>query len=383
MEIIPMAAMMAEKLGSRLNPLNPIHTLFFRELPYTSAETIATAYRRIGEVFDLTAALYVMESASGQRMTPMKCLSLIQYAMRGTGLKFTSPDKDFIEDPGKTAAEKIVNGVLDCWPSSLVRLTVSHEMGWPVHMVVVPKHAIVRWDDGNERINSDYGSSYSDEAYAIVNDISQAALEDGVYLKSLDRVELEGLYISLLDTEGVTTEEGMALTEKALELNPRRTRSWAILAQYQYRLRRFEEALASISKAEFYEPDDLIILNWSANIHKKVGDKSGAFERYARIVEISSKLSDEEIEDAPDDLFTYGWANFSLGNHNASIDWFTKALAHITETKVRSYAHMNRGTSKVLTWGLFGGLMDYVKGGYFYLKYLGERFFGTLKRVFR
>jgi hypothetical protein len=384
MEIIPHAALMAKEVGTLLNPLNPIHTLFFRELPLTSTETVASAYRKIEEVLAHTCRRLMIWSAAGHEIDPQRCIGAIHMAMKDAGLSYFESRADIDAAQGMTTAEYIVEGVLHCWPSSLVRLAVSYEMGWPVYLVHAPSHVFVRWDDGVERLSADYEYFSDDEYYRERFDISQRAVEDGVYLKDLNRTELEGLYIISGRKDEATPEAEIARLKKAMELNPNYARAWAVLAVNQFKLDMFEEARESISKIEFYEPDNIVFLNLSARIHKKLGDKSGLRKKYERIVELSSKVDEKgRVGDAADSYFSYGWANLSLGNHRASVDWFTRAIELTTNTKSRSYSHMNRGTSKILTWKPISGLMDYVMGGYFYLKYLGEKFTGVLKRIFR
>jgi len=99
-----------------------------------------------------------------------------------------------------TLAAAVLRGKGNCLSTSTLYVLAGVELGLPLHLVIVPRHAFVRWDDGTERINIETTSG-------------GVELPDARYLDQVDVDERRAMrYGDNLDRDGFLAE----LTEVAL-----------------------------------------------------------------------------------------------------------------------------------------------------------------------
>ncbi len=87
-----------------------------------------------------------------------------------------------------TLASAVLRGKGNCLSTSTLYVLVGEELGLPIHLVIVPRHAFVRWDDGKERINIEttaQGREIPDASY--VNSIESGERLAMQFGDSLDR----------------------------------------------------------------------------------------------------------------------------------------------------------------------------------------------------
>ncbi|MBI4374099.1 MAG: hypothetical protein HY542_04395, partial [Deltaproteobacteria bacterium] len=171
--------------GSPLSPDNPIHDDLGIESRVVSPGDTKTTYAKISRVlFDVRGR----DFRTGGRLSPQEKLRSIYQAIRDSG--FREGDR---EDPLLTTAVRDME--VDCDSAALIVLAVAHEMGWPVSLVLAPHHAFVRWEETGLRFNMDllnWGTSLTDQEYVDRYSITDQSLQNGVYLRSLDRDGLLG-----------------------------------------------------------------------------------------------------------------------------------------------------------------------------------------------
>lgn len=99
-----------------------------------------------------------------------------------------------------TLAAAVLRGQANCLGTSTLYVLAGEELGLPIRMVIVPRHAFVRWDDGSERIN-------------IETTAGGREIPDAYYLREIEPAEALAMrYGSSLDRDGFLAE----LTEAAM-----------------------------------------------------------------------------------------------------------------------------------------------------------------------
>ncbi len=128
----------------------------------------------------------------------------------------------------------------NCLATSTLYALVGGALGLPIHLVVVPSHAFVRWDDGSVRINietTNHGLRYDDERYLNVG--GQATREDIAALHWGSSLDDNGLVSELLmvacgHLRGQNhIAEAIELARKAFALAPYRADVALAISQLQ------------------------------------------------------------------------------------------------------------------------------------------------------
>ena len=200
------------KWGQPFKPDNPINDLLSLESEVTTPERVQSAY----EVLQVILGRVRQGLASGIS-SPREKLKLVYDVMRSIGITFEKQnDSSF--------SGGLVEKRLDCDTSSFVVMAIAHEMGWPAYPVIAPSHLFVRWDDRKGTLfNMDFGNSYTDNYYENYFGIPDLPLEKGVYLRNLNREEVEGLFLSnrgVVKYDQGDLQGALSDYNKALELNP-------------------------------------------------------------------------------------------------------------------------------------------------------------------
>lgn len=132
-------------------------------------------------------------------LTPKEKLRLVYHAMQEEGFEFKVLDGKLFSGAYHTIfTDNVLWRITDCDTSSIVALTVAHELGWPVRAVDVPEHAFVRWDDGETRFNMDISNGakiWSDDFYKGYFDIDDEDIAERGWLTNMSREEFIGVYL--------------------------------------------------------------------------------------------------------------------------------------------------------------------------------------------
>ncbi len=347
MEILPEAAAFAEKIGTRLSPDNPIHTLLYRQSHMTTPRIIKEAYENIEEVLDLLRERLQGQGDMPPLSSPVSKLMGIHWAMEAARFKYHTGRRN------RPMAEQIAFAAVSCLGSSLVRLAVAHELGWPVHLVSLPAHAVVRWDDGATRLISDYGHVVENEVYRQELKEPEDMLNDGAYFTNLDRQELEAAYLFEIGSEfsyQATYVLAMQYHKKALELNPKLVGSYMGMTACLMELDDFIGADEVVSRGLSRWPNDVSLLMSKSNVKLKLGDKVEYLAACEQIVRQSIPSSTW--------FFTFSMAHHRLGNYRQAADLSTQALELTSDPKMKIILHEIRSLSRLRRGRVFGFLRD-------------------------
>lgn len=121
-------------------------------------------------------------------------LSSISDLLKSKGFEYKSNEKF-----GQALSERQI----DCKHSSLLYYSIGEQLGLPLHIVLCPDHAFVRWDDEHSKLNWETSIVWeapianrekSDDFYIIGSKIHPDSVRDGVYLKNVTKSQALGLF---------------------------------------------------------------------------------------------------------------------------------------------------------------------------------------------
>jgi len=161
----------------------------------------------------LNRVIYEVATVWTPEMSPQKCLEMAFTIMTSTRIN-KQRIQTFAQGDDSLLCTNLARNVLDCDTGSFVILAVAHELGWPVSLVMAPKHAFITWENEGYFDQNHY---YSEPltSYQNATDIAPEAIAQGVYLRSLTTDELRGLYYNNRATYYLKRSHSQtALTEK-------------------------------------------------------------------------------------------------------------------------------------------------------------------------
>lgn len=128
-----------------------------------------------------------------------------------------------------TLAASVLRGKGNCLSTSTLYVLAGQALGLPIKMVLIPRHAFARWDDGKTRINIETtsgGKCFPDSEY--LNRWSQPGSDDVERLGWCKSLDENGVYAELLLTsaghrigEG-KLDEALKLMDQAIAILPNR-----------------------------------------------------------------------------------------------------------------------------------------------------------------
>jgi tetratricopeptide (TPR) repeat protein len=231
--------------GDVFRPTNPIHTSRHRGGSVSPKESWK-AYEKLTQILRV-----VKEVNSKACLRPEDKLELVYATMDQMGLRFGDMDNTLL-------TQNLNSNQLDCDTSSFVVMAVAHEMGWPVHLVMVPNHVFVRWDDGKgTRFNMDFGEIRSDEYYIKEFKIPPENLQKGIHLKNLTPSQSLALFLHNRGADKADHGDlsgAMADFTESLFLNPKYADSYLDRGQIRMELGEYSLARKDLSRAERIDP---------------------------------------------------------------------------------------------------------------------------------
>ncbi len=131
-----------------------------------------------------------------------KMMAMITAVSREMGIKYdveatSLSDDEFFED----SRRNFLHGVLSknykkgaCSSIPTLYYVIGKRLCYPLHMVPVKKHTILRWEDGKERFNIEctngFGSKPDEHYYKEPFPMSEKEIKEGFYLRNLDKHEI-------------------------------------------------------------------------------------------------------------------------------------------------------------------------------------------------
>ena len=251
---------------------NPIHELLAIESELAGPKEIQNAYTFVAEVIKRVR----QKLSDGRERTNREKVQLVYRVMEELGVRF-------IDQEDSLFATNVKKGVLDCDTSSFVALAVAHEMGWPLALVLAPRHAFVRWEGEGERFNVDMGVIYSDSFYVNWLKISPESIEGGVYLASRSRRQVLAHFFA---NRGVA-KANLGRYAKAIQdftevirLDPNDAQAYNNRGVAKGGLGRRAEAIEDYTTAIHLNPNDVTAYNNRGATKEKLGRYAEAVEDY-------------------------------------------------------------------------------------------------------
>ena len=198
---------------SRLSIDNFIHQFLHVESSVIKADLIKNTYKLINEV------LVEVKKRLKPGMTPQQNLSLVYQILKEKGYKIGSNK----EEKMGLLSTHVNNKEFDCDSSSLIVLTVGHELNWPVGLVLTerfslsgPGHAFVRWVDGTITVNIDMDMVNSDQFYGQCFKTKKLAILSQAQLVSLAYSGSAAFDVTILGNK----KRAIKRLDRAIKLNP-------------------------------------------------------------------------------------------------------------------------------------------------------------------
>ena len=174
----------------------------------------------------------------------------------------------------------LLRNTADCDASSLIVFAVSQELGWPVKLVLVPKHVFVRYEADGHSINIDYGIIKTDQYYVEKYHWNKTCLD------------LNGIIALIFDNRGLANhklkryEKAILDCDQAIKLNPLYANAFNNRGYAKDALRRYEEAILDYDQAIELNPLDATAFNNMGivlNHLGQLGEARQAFEQAERL----------------------------------------------------------------------------------------------------
>jgi len=232
--------------GAGLSANNPIHELLAREAELYPAQRVRRTYQFIAQVLQevrRTVRRNPDLSPQGKIATVFRILERRCH--------------DREETPTLNGGLGARRCHLDCDTASWITLSIAHEMGWPLHGVLLPKHFFVRWEDSNGlRFNMDYNLSppyqWGDIQYQRAFWVTDDEIANRVYLVNLNREELMATFE--FGVAGGLARRGniqgaISAFDRVIELNPRFPEAYTNRGMLYDSMGDYERALEDVDQA--------------------------------------------------------------------------------------------------------------------------------------
>ncbi|MBU0456998.1 MAG: tetratricopeptide repeat protein [Nanoarchaeota archaeon] len=151
---------------------------------------------------------------------------------------------------------------IDCDNTSMIYLAIGEELNLPLKMVLAPRHSFIRWhfSDGYFNWETTIGKNVIRNVYVSNLNISEQAINNGLYLKSLDKKEvlaIQHFNIGTIWLEKNDYEKAAQNFNEALILNPKLTPAYNNLGITWYSIDNPEKAIQKYDLAIEFDPNCL------------------------------------------------------------------------------------------------------------------------------
>lgn len=211
----------------------------------------------------------------------------------------------------------------NCFSLSLLYLCIGKKLGLPLHLVIAPQHAFLRYDDGREQfcIEATNGSLPATDRY--VKDrlgVPPSHTGGGIQFASLPTARTLGPLFRLWGTllaENGKHEEACAKFAKAVEVEPRDSDAYAGWGVVLARMGKMTEACEKLARAVEANPRDATAYRAWGAILARMDRSAEAREKFAKAAELAE----------PDAMgyFLWGSALLREGKRVEAIEKFNKA----------------------------------------------------------
>jgi tetratricopeptide (TPR) repeat protein len=287
--------------AAKFKKTNFIHIITSIESPLVSRKVVLNAYKKITKILSRSARLYsdtlvkihkFMTRSKNKRAVFEKLMAKllvrrIYEAIRKEGVVIKDQEKPLL-------TENLNRNRLDCDTSSFIVLTEAGEHNWPLYLVHMPIHALLRWDNGmtgsdRVRINLDYGLEMPDSHY--LAQVDPQTIKSGLYFTN---IKSRRRLISSL------------IANRALALNDKK---------------KYKRSIAECDLALLLNPKNEAALNNRGWAKAKLGQHSAAIEDFNRAIALDPRSASAYLNRAN--------ARFQVGKYREAINDYKQALKYV------------------------------------------------------
>lgn len=260
--------------------------------------TLQDAYRFIDRLFD-KAGKRIKVKKNYTEIEALKVSSAIHRLLKEEGFKY----KDYSSwEYYLLGANLLSYGVarkkIDCVGYSLLYLGISEHLGLPMVGISVPGHLTLRWNlsDGSY-INweATVPAKCKDDFYISWKNISQNAVENGVYLRSLSKKEIiaqQYYNLSLVWKERRQFDKAMKALDKAIKLFPKYSDAYNLRGVIWKIRGQIDQAIGQYNTAIQFDPNFSDAYYNRANARLKIEDYEGTKEDLAILKNLDTGLAE-------------------------------------------------------------------------------------------
>lgn len=342
---------------------NPIHSVLAIESEIVSQEKVNKAYQAVVDILNRVRVILedpqqsekyrakIHEEIKDRTKNPEAWkIVLIYKIIEEKGFKLKDQNNSLL-------VQNIKKQQLDCDTSSFVVQAVAYELGYPLSLVLAPKHAFLKWMGEGDSFYMDYSAGVQDrqyyfKRYRFIEALAPVA--NGTYLRALSSDEVAGMMLSnraLFKGEGkekVGREEAIKDYTEAIDLFPSR-----LNAYYNRGLERSEGGDSKGAIEDFLQT--LRLDPRDGDAYKQLGILYSADKKYVEAIVALDRAIENEVDDAKV-YHERAFAKWQQGDNVGAIVDFTKAIDRDPENGP-SWAY--RGAVKVGEGDYNGAVKDY------------------------
>jgi len=249
----------------------------------------------------------------------------------------------------------------------------------PLESVIAPRNMFVRWllaDETHFNWNTKSADEQSDDHYKSWLNISQEAIDNGVYLKNLTKENFIGFVHSIIGQHLIINEQlepAFHEFQEALRINPKDFKAYYGMGRYWIEEDHLYAAIEDLSKSIELDPNFVMPYYYRGWVFQKIGKLNPAHQDFDKVIELDPKFAqayfyrgnvferkiiedDKAIEDYTKaiELDPKFWDAYrSRGNmfqrkkkHQDAIEDFTKAI-ELNPKEINAYYHRGKSLSKI------------------------------------
>jgi len=297
---------------------NPIHSLILYEYqllePYYNGgtrELVLKAYSNLATIRYLVLE-YQMKWIKENSSEPDSRIKMlwVRQAMQDSGILFDLGGSILFIENLSTQRK-----VFDCI-STFVLIAVAYEFHWEVNAFLVPNHVGARWDNvesGNfevpsgEHFDNDFYIHYGLDQRGEIDGsarrhgrrIEQVSIDNGVYLRTLNNTELEGIFffnigqaISLMTSLfGNQFESAVDAYDESLRRLPQNAMAVAGRGLAEIELGQWDEALTDFIAATQLDPNLAIAYEGLGKVYLETGNYESAITSLDTAISLQETVS--------------------------------------------------------------------------------------------
>jgi tetratricopeptide (TPR) repeat protein len=272
--------------GKELSSDNIINHLLLVESRLSTNEDVRKAYDKINEI-----VAKAKEKVKGIE-NPKDMLKTVYLMLKKDfRISFKSQDNALFID-NLLRGKRGKRGALDCDTSTFLFLAVAHELKWPLHAVNSREHTFMRWDNGKDTFNFDYGEVFPDIFYEEwINE--ETAIKNGVYLRSLSQDETVGLFYGnrgYAEQIGGNIKRAIEDYTEAIRLNSKIPDVYSNRGFAKYESGDYEGAVEDCTKAISLDSKAAKTYLVRGQAKEKLGDLKGSAEDLTEYKRLNNKL---------------------------------------------------------------------------------------------